>query len=89
MIHIAGQPICVDDRLRQRCSWCGATLIDDDLTRGMVPDDQPISEPTTWGVGDLISREGTFPVVTCVVPFSDDDRLPDGCCARLDAAVTL
>jgi hypothetical protein len=38
VIHVAGLDITVDTRLRQRCGWCGATLIDEDLAGVMVPD---------------------------------------------------
>jgi len=35
VVHIAGAVVQVGPLVRQRCSWCGAVLLDDDL-RGMA-----------------------------------------------------
>lgn len=84
MIHIAGVHIQVGALLRQRCGWCGATLLDFDLDRVAVPVGQD-PRPATWPVGDLIAVDGNL---STVVPHDDGDSLPDGACARLDPSVT-
>ncbi len=73
--HIAAQHVTVNDRyLRQRCGWCGATLLEYDLTRVAVPADQP-GPPATWPVGVLVTvDDGASWTV-------DGDRLPDDACA--------
>lgn len=43
VVHVAGQPIRVANRTRQRCSWCDACIIDDDLSLMMSP--EPLPEP--------------------------------------------
>lgn len=84
MIHIAGVHIQVGSLLRQRCGWCGATLLDFDLDRVAVPAGQD-PRPATWPVGDLIAVDGNL---STVVPHDDGDSLPAGACARLDPSVT-
>lgn len=84
VVHIAGNWVEVNQHLRQRCAWCGAVLIDQDLTRVAVPVGQD-PRPATWPAGELIARDGNW---TSVVDHKDGDLLPDGACARLDPAVT-
>lgn len=87
MIHIAGSHVQIGDRLRQRCAWCGATLIDYELGRIMIPMDGPErpGPPATWAVGELIAVDGS---VSYVVGHRDGDPLPEGACGKLDAEVT-
>lgn len=85
VIHIAGIHVHINDLLRQRCAWCGAVLADYDLTRVMVPTDQP-GPPPTFPVGDLIAVDGN---AKWVVDHRDGDQLPEGACARIDPEVTL
>lgn len=85
MIHIAGPYIEVGPLLRQRCGWCGATLLDYDLNRVAVPEGQD-PRPATWEMGVLVEVDGNL---STVVPHNDGDQLPDGACARLDPAVTV
>lgn len=84
MIHIAGPDITVGEFLRQRCGWCGALLLDYDLSRVAVPVGQD-PRPATWTLGDLVLRDGNMSVV---VPHNDGDPLPEEACARLDPAAT-
>lgn len=46
VVHVAGQPIRVANRTRQRCSWCEVAIIDDDLSC-MASTDPP---PEPYGV---------------------------------------
>lgn len=84
LIHIAGIDVCVNDRLRQRCGWCGALIIDYDLTRVAVPAGQD-PRPATWPVGALVAIDGGM---SYTVEQNDTDPLPDGACAVIDAEVT-
>ncbi|MEZ0077383.1 hypothetical protein [Planotetraspora sp. GP83] len=38
VVHIAGPDIQVGAQLRQRCAWCGAVLLDYDLSCVAVPE---------------------------------------------------
>lgn len=82
--HIAGLPIRVDQRLRQRCGWCGALIDDWDLENTMVETGRQTEAPPTWEVGALIVVDGN---ATWQDP-NDDGPLPDNACAKLDPAVT-
>lgn len=84
LIHIAGMTVTVNALIRQRCAWCGATLIDYDLERMAVPVGQDPT-PATWPVGDLVAVDGG---ASWIVERKDDQPLPDGACAILDAEVT-
>jgi hypothetical protein len=90
--HIAANDITIGgQRLRQRCAWCGAILIDYDLTRVAVAtagvnEDEGIKPPSTWPVGGLVRVTGTFPVVSSVLP--ETEELPDDACGRIDDEVT-
>lgn len=85
IIHIAGNHVMVNEHLRQRCAWCGATLIDQDLTLVAVPVDQPPSSYPTWPAGELVAVLGN---AKWIEAHKDGDPLPVGACARLDPAVT-
>jgi hypothetical protein len=84
VIHIAGLRVHVGPYLRQRCAWCGAVLIDYDLTRTAVPTGTDPT-PSTWPVADLVAVDGN---AAYVVPHIDGDELPAGSCTELDPAVT-
>lgn len=77
--HIAGQNITVMGRyVRQRCSWCGAVLVDDDLACVMVPEGSDRG-PFHFPVGRLVRVEGNVVRHFHVLP--DDERLPADSCA--------
>lgn len=85
-VHIAGCPVQVGTRVRQRCSWCGATLIDCDLARMMVPVGQdPYPAPPTWEPGAVIAVDGA---ASYVYDHEDGAELPAEACAYIDPAVT-
>lgn len=81
--HIAGVHVSIGERLRQRCAWCGAVLIDYNLANIAVPIGQDPT-PATWEVGALIMMDGNMSMV-----IEPADRLPDDACGRLDPEVTL
>jgi hypothetical protein len=84
--HIAANDITIGgQRLRQRCAWCGAVLIDYDLTRVAVqvePGEEP-QPPGTWPVGALVRVHGGMSVV-----LDDTEELPGDACGRIDDEVT-
>lgn len=83
--HIAGGVIEVDDRVRQRCAWCGAILIDENMANVMVPTDQPDKSFPTWPVGDLVTLRGNSSWTSHVAV---GEPLPPSMCALLDPSVT-
>ena len=89
--HIAGLDVLWDGRyLRQRCAWCGATLLDYDLTTINVPEGQE-GPPATWPVGALVRRDGCASYTVDPEPSEQGGDLsvpPEDACARLDPAVT-
>lgn len=95
VVHIAGVDVQVGSRLRQRCSWCGATIIDVDLANIAImvePGEEPGPHPT-WPVGSLVEHTGVDGegatgggVTTTVEPQMEDDgsiKLPARACAKL------
>lgn len=86
--HIAGHVIEIGPNLRQRCAWCGAVLLDYDLTKLMYQESTPPEDrkPATWPPGDIIRRTGP---VSETVEHEPGDPVPEDCCARLDPAVTI
>lgn len=80
-VHFAGLDVRIDNRLRQRCAWCGETLIDYDLDRIQVPDGQD-GTPSTWPVPSLVEVDGGM---SYVVAYEPDGALPDNTCAANEA----
>jgi len=85
VVHIAGVDVHINQRLRQRCAWCGAVLLDYDLATIAVPVGQD-PHPATWPVGELISVDGGL---SFTVEHVDGGPLPEGSCGRLDPEVTV
>lgn len=84
--HIAGPDIVIGGRrLRQRCSWCGAVLLDYDLANVAVqvePGEEQQS-PSTWPVGRLVQVDGG-----CSTLLDETDELPEDACGKVDDEVT-
>jgi hypothetical protein len=83
-VHIAGMAIDIGGRyLRQRCSWCGAVLIDYDLsmTASVVVGGEEPARPATWEVGSLVLVDGAMSTTV------DGEKLPPASCVtrELDA----
>lgn len=82
MIHIAGVHMQVGPLLRQRCSWCGASLLEYDRSRLGIPDQ--LLKIATLPVGAWVNVDGDL---STVVPHTAGDPLPAEACARVpDAA---
>lgn len=84
VLHIAGLDVRVNQRLRQRCAWCGAVLLDYDLSNVAVPVGQD-SMPGIWPFGQTVLVDGNLSVL---VEYEEGTPLPEGACARLDPEVT-
>lgn len=95
-VHVAGLPLRIGPRFRQRCAWCGAVLIDDDLSQmAFSPGSNP--SPSYWEIGGLVAvageRSGSRPSFLSTGRKIDeetpDDPLPANACARLPDDVTV
>lgn len=76
-IHIAGFPVRVGNRQRQRCAWCGVVLIDDDLANMAVfPADAPI-EGSKFEPNALVAVDGPG---SWIVRHENGAPLPAGWC---------
>lgn len=86
LAHLAGAVVQCGSVIRQRCDWCGAALIDQDLTRTAVctPEGGDTTYPT-WPVGEWVEVDGA---ATWVVTRPIDGSSPETSCMRLDPAVT-
>lgn len=84
--HIAANDIIIGGRrLRQRCAWCGAILIDYDLPRVAIAlegGEEP-GLPGAWAVGRLVRVDGPMSMV-----LSETDELPEDACGKVDDEVT-
>lgn len=94
LVHIAGPDIQVGPRLRQRCAWCGALIVDYNLARTLSPCGEACRvsgcrpehhRPATWPVGGLVEVDGG---ASWTVPHEDGAELPANACGRLDDEVT-
>lgn len=84
VLHVAGVYVTINQRVRQRCAWCGAVLIDVETADVAVPVGQDATV-AVWPVGDLVGVDGSM---SYAVPHKDGDALPDGACGKLDPEVT-
>lgn len=83
--HIAGVVVHAGSMLRQRCGWCGAVLIHEDLTRVMVlTDDVSRASVPTWAPGSLVALDGGASWMV----EREDGEAPANACMRLDPEVT-
>lgn len=91
-VHVAGIDVTWSDRyLRQRCAWCGVTLLDYDLASVASPlgeDGSPPPPPSTWPAGALVEVTGTPSAGSQRVVEAVDGKVPAGSCMDLDPAVT-
>lgn len=84
IVHIAGNDLQVGNQLRQRCAWCGATLLDYDLALIAVPVGED-PRPATWPVGELVLVDGNM---SYTIEHADGDKLPPNACGQMDHEVT-
>lgn len=80
MIHLTGPDVMVEGRfVRQRCAWCGVTILDYDLERTQSIDGKP---PSMFATGRFVEVEDG------VMSLLEVDHIPDTSCMLLDPAVT-
>ncbi len=78
--HLAGPDLTVDGRyMRQRCSWCGAILIDYDLTMVSVPTGQ--DGPSFYGFGKWVEVTDGNPRIFTTLDW-EGEKLPPTSCMR-------
>lgn len=99
-VHVAGVALTFGPYLRQRCAWCGATLIDLDVSQlaFSIPEGKTEEQaradgdftPATWEITALIAIDGHATYVVDPIPSDTGEgfTVPDDCCMRLDPAVT-
>lgn len=84
VIHVAGVAMRVTDHIRQRCSWCGAVLIDVDITTidrpaadvaDLDPDD-PFAWYPVWETGRLVAHDGAASYLVDDIPSPSNPDIP-------------
>jgi hypothetical protein len=81
--HIAGFPVRIGRKGRQRCAWCGEMLFE--VTGHEMsparPDGMPEVQSRPWEVGRLVEVTKDGPVTGYVlIPHVDGDELPANAC---------
>ena len=83
IIHIAGFPVQIGSKYRQRCAWCGAVLIDGDMSCEMVAtsDGRRTHGPSKYELGALVDVTINGSVTgSAVVAHEDGAQLPANAC---------
>ena len=84
MVHIAGFPVQIGSKYRQRCAWCDVVLIDGDLScEATAPSDHPHAAcPRHYDLGALVevTQNGAC-TMFAVVPHEDGAKLPLNSCS--------
>lgn len=99
VVHWVGPVTHIATRVRQRCMWCGAALIDVNLSDVMIaiPPGKTEEEARedgsfvlgTWEPGSWISVDGPVTSVERTVEEDQEhNETPEHSCARLDFDVT-
>lgn len=82
--HIAGLPVCIDDKGIQRCAWCGHVLFEVEYSAIMVPnkpDGSPGEGPRPWTMGDFVEVEVRGNVTTwAATPNDPHHPMPENWC---------
>jgi hypothetical protein len=92
--HLAGIDVTFENLIRQRCAWCGALIIDQDLTMIAVRTEDADFGFPVWGVGSFVEiSDSTFPkMYSSVEPELAQDgvsvKVPENACMRLPAELT-
>ncbi len=85
VVHIAGHVVEIDARLRQRCAWCGALLVDHDRSAVVSLSGEQTVQAEAWAPGSLVEKGMGW---TASIPLKAGDKLPANACFQLDPAVT-
>lgn len=91
--HLAGDVITFNAEegqvMRQRCSWCGATLLDVNLSRIAVPEGQDPTYPH-WKVGAFVEAHAPDNQggMWAESSWAHPDPVPANSCMRMPLEVT-
>lgn len=91
--HVAGPDIAFNTPdgqvLRQRCSWCGATLIDVNLSRIAVPVGQEGPYPV-WAIGSFVQTDSPdgHGGMWSAIEWEHPAPVPANACMRMPLEVT-
>jgi hypothetical protein len=78
--HIAGDVVIIDEQfMRQRCGWCGETLLEYNLARVAVPVGTDPT-PASWSAGSVVRVEGGMSATVELDMMRP--VLPDDACSR-------
>ncbi len=86
VVHIASQAVQVGAEIRQRCVWCGYSLIEVDLRLVAVPAEQAAAPFPEWPGGKLIGVDGH---ATYLIDHPDGDKVPRTFCGAPDDLSSL
>jgi hypothetical protein len=94
IVHIAALSYQFESIIRQRCSWCGAVLIDADLSMIAFQPNDDGSAPSfpVWEGGRQILRDGHVTSVIDDEISADHEggiRVDDRCCMRIPRETTV
>lgn len=84
VVHVASQTVQVGSEIRQRCVWCGHSLIEVDL-RFVAVEDADQDYPT-WPGGSLVEVDGGL---TCIFSSREEGTVPTNFCGAPDDASSL
>ena len=79
-VHIAGMGVEVPPHYRQRCAWCGAILVEGDLSRMAAVGEAPTAR--FFEAGRLVEVAGENPRWAGVLANEVGTPLPSNACAR-------
>jgi hypothetical protein len=86
VVHISSPAVKVGPEIRQRCVWCGESLIEVDLRFIAVEAEQADKPYPTWPVDAFIGKDGG---ATYVVQPTPDNKVPRTFCGAPSDLSTL
>lgn len=91
VVHIVGPVVDFYGHQRQRCLWCGALILDQDLKMMAVQlnPDGSADPPGYWEVGAWVACDKGGHAWWTVEPDKEDpNKSPENACVRLDPFTT-
>lgn len=86
VVHISSHPCKVGPEIRQRCVWCGESLIEVDLRFIAVKAEHADDPYPTWPTDAFIGKDGG---ATYVVEPPPDNKVPPTFCGAPSDLSTL
>ena len=88
-VHVVGAPLQVKTHVRQRCAWCGVTLIDKDLANTVHEEREDGLPGEAFNFLPMGALWASVRDTSWQLPFDPAvDSLPLDCCTALDPAIT-